>query len=241
MSDGIENVKFALLKQEVDHLEWCIPMLPFPNNCIGVPCLPCDLANNFFLFETNADFSEIGSKILDISEKSTVKDRSCIPSLRRFNLESRNFYNEEIITAERPLKIPFFKFNRPEIRINLLGVYAGKIVEPCSFQLCKGLLIELDVYDKKNEIIYKIDGVLDQGGLCCLLPCKGFNEFKFRVKDFRGKEVGFIKHLHYGLYNEFCSRADQYGIQYPITADEVDKYLLTIAAVFIDYLLFENT
>ena len=241
MSEGIENVKYVLLRQEVDQLEWCIPMLPFPNRCIGIPCLPCDLANNFFLFESNETFSEPGAKILDISEKSTVKDRACIPSLRRFSLTSRNFYNQEIITAERPLKIPFFRFNRPEITINYQGVYAGKIVDPCTFQLCKGQLIELDVYDKSNQIIYKIDGSIDQGGLCCLLPCQGFNEFKFRIKDITGEEVGFIKHMHFGLYNEFCSRADQYGIKFPDDAEEVEKYLLTIVGVFIDYLLFENT
>lgn len=241
MSDGLENVEYALLKQEVDHLEWCIPMLPFPNKCIGIPCLPCDLANNFFLFEANEGFSEIGAKILDLSENSTVKDRACIPSLRHFTMSSKNFYNEEVITAERPLKIPFFKFNRPEITVDMKGQKLGKIVEPCTFQLCKGMLIELEIYDKYNQIIYRIDGALDQGGLCCLLPCKGFNEFKFSIQNNKGEEIGFIKHLHYGLYNEFCSRADQYGIKYPKDAGEGEKYLLTVAAVFIDYLLFENT
>lgn len=141
MNEGLTNVKYALLQQEVDQLEWCIPMLPFPNKCIGesklsnyqinylkilifsigIPCLPCDLANNFALYQSDETFSCSGSKIADINEISTVKDRACIPSLRPFSLSSRNFYNQEIITAKKPLKFPFFQYSRPEIYVNFHG------------------------------------------------------------------------------------------------------------------------
>lgn len=240
MTEGLINIKYVLVQQEVDQLEWCIPMLPFPNKFIGIPCLPCDLANNFTVYQSDENFSVSGAKVLDISEKSSVKDRACIPSLRKFTLTSRNFYNQEVITADRPLKIPFFKFNRPEIRMNFHGVYAGKIVEPCSYQLCRGLLTELDIYDENDEQIYRIDAKLSQPALCCLLPCSMFKEFTFVIKNKLKEECGQIKHLHYGVYNEFCSRADQYGICFPDDAKESEKFLLTVAAIFIDYLWFEN-
>lgn len=113
-------------------------------------------------------------------------------------------------------------------------------MEPCTYQLCRGLLTELEVYDRNDQKIYTIEGKLNQPGLCCLLPCPMFNEFSFVIRNDSGREVGSIKHLHYGVYNEFCSRADQYGIEFPEDAKENEKYLLVVAAIFIDYMWFEN-
>jgi hypothetical protein len=49
MTDGLKNVKYALLKQENDPLEFCVLPIPIPSR-IGIPCFPCELPNNFMLF-----------------------------------------------------------------------------------------------------------------------------------------------------------------------------------------------
>lgn len=39
---------------------------------------------------------------------------------------------------------------------------------------------------------------------------------------------------------EYCSKADKFGIRYPLNATVEEKILITVTAIFIDYLLFEN-
>ena len=46
MTDGLALVKYAILSQKMDPLEYCVCIMPFPCK-IGVPCLPCELANEF--------------------------------------------------------------------------------------------------------------------------------------------------------------------------------------------------
>ncbi len=59
----------------------------------------------------------------------------CAPSLRPFHCEGTNFYKEICITAEKPLKIPFLTFSRPEIQVNYKGHYIGKIVVYITFNI----------------------------------------------------------------------------------------------------------
>ena len=49
MTDGLKFLKYALLLQENDPLEFCVCPLPIPSN-IGIPFFPCELPNNFTLF-----------------------------------------------------------------------------------------------------------------------------------------------------------------------------------------------
>ena len=240
MSDGLSTVKFAILKQEVDPLEWCVCMMPIPCK-IGLPCFPCDMPNNFFLFQANEEFTQIGMKILDIEESSTLAERTaCCASWRSFEMNAKNFYNETVLKAERPFNIPLLSYCRPEFKITYLKKYIGKIQEPCSWQICKGLFHELYVFDADNLLIYRIRASLKQPGIFCFLPLKDCSEIVYEILDTFNNELGYIKHMFNGCYNEVFTKSDKYGIAYPLEASEEQKVLITMAAIFIDYLWFEN-
>ena len=74
----------------------------------------------------------------------------------------------------------------------------------------------------------------------CPLPFEKCKEIIYNIYTPEGEVDGSIKHLYYGLSNECVSKADQYGITYPVNSSVEDKVLITMAAVFIDYLWFEN-
>lgn len=99
MTDGLHNVRYAVLKQEVDPLEWCVCTLPFPAK-LGIPCLPCELPNEFFLFQSNESYTQLGMKIWDFKEESNCIQRTiCCPSMRSFSMTSKDFYSEVPVTA----------------------------------------------------------------------------------------------------------------------------------------------
>ena len=64
----MENSKFVILKQLPDPLEYGICTFPIPSK-IGIPCLPCEQANQFKLYITNEDFED-REEILDLEEES---------------------------------------------------------------------------------------------------------------------------------------------------------------------------
>ena len=239
MSEGLEDVKFALLRQEVDMLEWCVIMCPFPSR-IGLPCMFCDLPNSFTLYQSDEEFKDIGIKICDLEEKSTLIDRTiCAPSCRKFQMIGTDFYGQEIIEGNRENTIPFLQLSKLEL--NYKGKFAGSIVEPTVCAPLKGLLQKLEIYDRNGTLAYTIEGKLDQLGLCPCLPLPSSQKtIKFSIKNEKKLEVGSIKHLFFGYYNEFCSKSDQYGIVFPIEASEEHKALIVMAATFLDYLNFEN-
>lgn len=108
MTDGLKDQKFCLLRQEVDPLEYCIPILPFPCK-LGIPCLPCDLPNTYFLYESNNDFSQTGVKIYDLEEFSTIKERTfCCPSFRSFRIVGTDYNGSQPISSNRSLNLPCF-------------------------------------------------------------------------------------------------------------------------------------
>jgi hypothetical protein len=83
-------------------------------------------------------------KIFDFREKSNFFERTaCFPSLRPFTMDSKDFYNEIPITAERPFSCPVIEKFRAEFKVNYENKYIGKIVEPVNIHCFKGLFHEL--------------------------------------------------------------------------------------------------
>lgn len=79
--------------------------------------------------------------------------------------------------------------------------------------------------------------------MCLVIPSGSFcQDIKYEIFDTENNQLeGEIRHLYYGIFNEVCTKADQYGIAYPETFSVEEKVLLTMAALFIDYLWFENS
>ena len=62
MADDLKNLKYALIQQENDPLEFCVITLPIPSQ-VGIPFFPCELPNNFSVFQSNEAFSQTGMVI----------------------------------------------------------------------------------------------------------------------------------------------------------------------------------
>jgi len=64
----------------------------------------------------------------------------------------------------------------------------GKVVQP--FSCCdKGLT----VYNKKEELIYTVEGGCCQVGFWCGCPCESCQTIDFDVRKATGEHVGFIQ------------------------------------------------
>lgn len=169
MTDGLLNVKHAVLKQEVDPLEWCVCTLPVPCK-VGIPCLPCELPNEFQLFQCNESYQQLGMKIWDLKEESNCLHRTlCFPSLRPFSMTSKDFYNEVPVQAVRPFSIPCSNSRVPEFKVHQQNRYIGKVVEPTSLKCQNGLLHELKIYNEEDELIYTLKAKL-RANCCLFLP-----------------------------------------------------------------------
>ena len=116
--------------------------------------------------------------------------------------------------------------------------YIGKVIEPeyCSF--LSGFFEELTILERNDNLLFKVEARLSQSQLFCCCPTNTFEPIEFNVK---GKtEEGLIVHTFESIYNEFCSKADKYNIQFPKFLNDDEKVLIISAAILIDYLWFEN-
>lgn len=52
MSEGLRHLSHIVIRQELDPLEYCVPILPCPSK-IGIPCFPCDRPNSFQIFQSD--------------------------------------------------------------------------------------------------------------------------------------------------------------------------------------------
>ncbi|CAD8175923.1 unnamed protein product [Paramecium pentaurelia] len=153
MTEGLKFVKYVLLKQENDPLEYCVCTLPISSN-IGIPQFPCELPNNFNLFQSNEIFSQLGMKIMDIEleENHKLMRKICCLSLRPLNITSRDFNNNIPIQTQRKFAIPLIQKN--EMKVKYDGEYAGKFFQEqyCSFM--KGIFHQLFIYDSNEYLPY---------------------------------------------------------------------------------------
>lgn len=61
--NGLQDQKYFIIKQKSDPLKYCNYALPFPM-AIGLPFMPCDLPNQYQLFETNETYDTTGALYL---------------------------------------------------------------------------------------------------------------------------------------------------------------------------------
>ncbi len=107
MTDGFRNLDYCVIKQEYDPLEWCVPMMPCSSK-IGLPCFPCDWANNYNIFQCNESFNQLGMKAYEVEEYTSFIDRVlCCPSNRALELNFLDFYGNSSIQVQKKRKIPF--------------------------------------------------------------------------------------------------------------------------------------
>ena len=205
----------------------------------------CQQPNNYhvYLRESNGQLSYI----YKLREFSGDCNRICCPvSCREFTMKMKLMsdtsnkydtdFSDSLMTLQRDCKCPFLCIVRPEIVIDLTKekMRVGRIKQNCS--VCDPCFT---VYNENDEEIYYIEGDCCQCGFICRNYSLGKTDdcqfFIYNSKE-KSKPIGHIIKKTESVF----SLADNYHVVFPPKIASEEKFLLSIAAVLIDYHYFEN-
>jgi len=206
----------------------------------------CEKGNTYYVFPLSKDGEKKGKRLFKAKEKSSCFAKQCMsgdcrPFQLKVNLESTSEEtdNEPFLLIDRPCKCTCLCFNRPEITVNLVedgqNVYVGKIRDPWT---CCNIIN--DIYDKDNNLKYKIEGSCCQIGMHCKGPFACCETIDFDVKTPSGEVISTIQKRSPGCLKALVSDADNFSINFPPNATPEDKALLMAAVMFLDYRYFEE-
>lgn len=100
-------------------------------------------------------------------------------------------------------------------------------------------IMELRILDRDDNLVYMIQQTCCQKPVMCMpFQCAGCETIEYVIKDTSKKQVGKIVNLHAGVFQECCSKADNFGIEFPDNAEPHKKLLLIMATLWIDYLQY---
>lgn len=76
----------------------------------------------------------------------------------------------------------------------------------------------------------------------CFFFCQNSSceKIEFGIFNKRKEIVGKIYHIFSSCKQEYCSKADNYEIEFPDFSTIEEKILIISTTIFIDYILFEN-
>ena len=211
----------------------------------------CDMPNRYQVFGMK-DGQKVGHPQFEYIERSGCCSRMCLPADCRplkMTVTSEQYgalTNQEpevVLEINRPCKCTCYCFNRQEMQVSWVekgagGKYLGKIVDPwdcCNFYF--------HIRDEEDKTIYKIRGKCCQLGIQCshypYTPCQTVN-FEILAGE-TDEVVGTLVKTGKGYCASFW--ADEYNnfkIDFPPKANWKEKALITTAAVFIDFMMFEK-
>ena len=226
----LTNISELIIKQEPD---------------ISEAICSCQQPNNYHIYirETNDTLSYT----YKIREFSTDCQRICCPvNCREFTLKMKLMsdisnkhetnFNDCLITMEKKFKIPCLCCIRPDLVINLTNdkTHLGRVEQTFAFfDPC------FTVYNENNDDIYYIEADCCQCGFICRNCSIGKTDdcqfLIYNSKD-RQKSIGYITKKTESVF----SLADTYLVVFPPKIQPEDKFLLSIAAVLIDYHYYEQ-
>jgi len=206
----------------------------------------CEKGNTYYVYPLGKDGDKKGKKLFKCKEKSSCFAKQCMtgdcrPFKLKINLDdaSEELDNEPFLLLDRPCKCTFYCFNRPELSVTLCedgkNEYIGKIRDPWT---CCNIINE--IYDKDNNIKYKIEGSCLQIGMHCKGPFECCEHIDFDVKTPSGDVVSTIQKRSPGCLKAMMSDADNFSINFPANATKEDKALIMSAVLFLDYRYFEE-
>ena len=153
--------------------------------------------------------------------------------------ESEDDVGEVVLSLKRDCKCTCLCLARPELQVFLTEGgqqrYIGKVVD--DWQCCN---YQFSIYDAADQRRFAITGRACQLGLMCKCPCDPCNHVEFELTDGRDTTLTHITKTGAGFLKNSVSSTDNFSIPFPSTATWQDKSLLLGAALFIDYMMFEE-
>lgn len=170
--------------------------------------------------ETRNRYS-INFNLFEAAEMSTsigaILSRLFIGNWRPFSMKILNREGITALTLERPFKFYFHKLEIFHANGELLGS-----VQRC-FRILRRQYIVYDAFDQ--EVFTLIGPIL--------------HPWTFKIFQ-NGIEDGKITKKWSGLFKETFSKADDFGVEFPVKADTTQKTLLIGAVFLIDFVHFEK-
>ena len=193
------------------------------------------------------DFNKQYKYLFKCKEESSCCQRQCCTSgQREFQMLVKHIANQMMFTqnfkeifaiVDKPYNCPCFCLGRPYMECNYSnGTKFGEIKEPftcCNPKFC--------IYDENNILKYFINCDCCQCGyLCRNNVCGKLSDCLFEICEANGIVNGNIKRLA-AKGMQFLSDSDSYDINFPNNASPVEKLLIILAVILIDYQYFETS
>ncbi|XP_038076562.1 phospholipid scramblase 2-like isoform X2 [Patiria miniata] len=183
--------------------------------------------------------NSLGQQVYFAHEESDAFQRQCCGPKRGFTMHVTDNQNTEVIRVNREFKYfggcCWFASAEPcsmEVSIEApVGHVVGYVKQSASF-----MAPEFNVLNEKEEHVLSIKGpiCICQGALCT-----GDQEFVIMNSD-ETQEVGKISKQWSGLVKEYFTKADNFGISFPMDFDVKMKATMLGAVFLIDFMFFEE-
>lgn len=201
-----------------------------------------ELLEAFTAWETSNKYeikNTMGQKVYFAAEESEVCFRQCCGSRRGFTIHITDNMGAEVIRVKRPFKCctccnccACLNCCSNEVKVEApVGTTAGYVVQSCSF-----LAPKFEVQDANHDTILKVEGPM------CIWqgPCCTWDQ-KFNVYDKnKNHKLGRISKQWTGFVKEMFTKADNFGVSFPMDLDVHAKATLLSMVFLIDFMFFEQ-
>jgi len=206
----------------------------------------CTVPHTFNIYPLGKDGDKKGGKLLKGSELSGFCARQCLPNgCRPFKVqiklhdESEQLDNEPFLMLDRPCKCTCLCFNRPELIVTNVedgkDEYLGKVTDV--WTMCN---IVNEIYDKDNNLKYRIEASCCQLSLHCKAPCDACQTVDFEIKTPSGEVIANIQKRSQGCVAAMVTDPSNFAVTFPAQATKEDKALITSAVILLDYRHFDE-
>lgn len=201
-----------------------------------------ELLEAFTQFETQNKYKIVnimGQQIYFAAEESDACMRQCCGNSRGFIIHITDNIGREVMRVIREFKCcvgcswcACCEACALTVTVEApVGTVVGKVKQTCSF-----LEPSYDITTPDDEVILKIQGPLCiWQGPCCV----GDQKFKVYSSDMSSR-VGKISKQWTGLVKEVFTKADNFGVSFPMDLDVKMKATMIGAVFLIDFMYFEQ-
>ncbi|KAL1399911.1 hypothetical protein pipiens_007860 [Culex pipiens pipiens] len=192
-----------------------------------------ELLEAFTGFETANKYTvknTLGQKVYWAVEDTDCCTRNCCGPARPFDMKVLDFYQNEVLHFNRPLRCQSccFPCCLQELEVSAPpGNVIGTVEQNWSI-----FTPQFSIKDTSGNTVLRIEGPFCTFSIC------GDVEFKVVTND--GNQVGKISKQWSGIAREMFTDADHFGINFPMDLDVRVKATLLGALFLIDYMFFEK-
>lgn len=183
--------------------------------------------------------NSMGQQVYFASEESDVCMRQCCGPQRGFTMHITDNLGQEVIAVRREFKCcvgcPWYaccKACQHEITIEApVGQVVGYVRQDCSPWPPK-----FKILDANEQVIFDVKGP------CCICvgPCCTWDQEFVVTSPSNGQEVGKVSKQWSGLVKEMFTKADNFGVSFPMDLDVKMKAVMIGAVFLIDFMYFEQ-